>query len=136
MQVANADIERIKNVSINEELVKLAKDAFVAKFVGLGETKFAEYFQKQWSPKKFTYAEVNSLLVSETPQDTMGVCVPPQSNAIERQNLTQKMVTYPAKRTSMPVPVTVNPLCLLRLRCVLFILAAEELEAAVFDSIL
>ena len=93
LQEVNADLERIKNISITPELAWLAKDAFMSKYTAKGEEKFVEYFRKYWADKKWAYTEVNALLVFESAQEVQpGVCVPPQSNAIERVNRSQKQV--------------------------------------------
>ena len=75
------------------ELAKLGKDAFLAKYYAYDEQAFADYFQATWQPKKFTYAECCEVLPTERPE-MVSACVPPQSNAIERQNLAQKLVGF------------------------------------------
>ena len=90
-QIAKADIERIKNISVTVELAELGKQAYVNKYLKVEKT-FAKYFANIWQKKKWTYAEVNALLESENPRDYHPACNPPQSNSIERQNRTQKEV--------------------------------------------
>lgn len=55
---------------------------------------FVKYFRDEWLHCAFTYAEVSALMEHESPEDFVGACVPPTSNAIERQNLTQNMVRF------------------------------------------
>ena len=91
-QIAKADIERIKNISVTVELAELGKMAYVNKYMKV-EKNFAKYFADVWLKKKWTYAEVNALLEPEKPEDYHPACNPPQSNSIERQNRTQKEVS-------------------------------------------
>ena len=89
----------MKNNCITPECANIAKELFVTKYMAKGEDAFTDYFINVWLKKKFTYTEMNTLLPGEDGKLFHSSCVPPQSNAIERQNLTQKMVCCGPART-------------------------------------
>ena len=87
----NADIERLKRHSITEELARQGKKLLVSKYEAMKERAGAAYFSTSWQDKQWTFAEANAPCKGEEEPAVRGG-VPPQSNALERQNGQQKHV--------------------------------------------
>jgi hypothetical protein len=87
----NHDIERLRCTTITPALAAAGKRLLKEKFLQAGEPAAAAYFTNVWLSKNITYAEANATLPNE-PTDRVVGGVPPQSNAIERKNLSQKAV--------------------------------------------